>query len=97
MEKGAGDHGHQGVSMESSPGSAFEVGKAEFLLQLLMSCSQIHPALVAAASIFWLASAVKFHTKYFLLASHRLSPTSHPVLMTIRSRTCRAASMSAAR
>ena len=36
LEKGVGDHGHQGVSVEPSPGSTFEVVEAEFLLELLM-------------------------------------------------------------
>ena len=36
LEEGVGDHGHQGVSMQSRPRSAFEVVEAEFLLELLM-------------------------------------------------------------
>ena len=36
LEEGVGDHGHQGVPVESDPGSAFEVVEAEFFLQLLM-------------------------------------------------------------
>ena len=31
-----GDHGHQGVSVQPGPGSAFEVVEAELLLELLM-------------------------------------------------------------
>src|ERR1700690_758637 len=36
LEEGIGDHGHQGVSGESGPGSTFEVIEAKFLLKLLM-------------------------------------------------------------
>jgi hypothetical protein len=36
LEDGIGDHGHQGVSVQPGPGSAFKVVKAELLLELLM-------------------------------------------------------------
>ena len=36
LEKGEGDHGHKRVSMQTAPGTAFEVIEAEFLLELLM-------------------------------------------------------------
>jgi len=37
LEKGVSDHRHQGMSMQASPRSAFEMIEAEFLLELLMS------------------------------------------------------------
>jgi len=36
LEEGVSDHGHEGVTMKSLPGSSFKVIKAEFLFQLLM-------------------------------------------------------------
>ena len=36
MKEGVGDHGHQGVSMEPVPRSAFEMVEPEFFLQLLV-------------------------------------------------------------
>ena len=36
LEEGIGDHGHQGVSVQPEPGSAFEVVEAKLLLELLM-------------------------------------------------------------
>ena len=36
LEKGISDHCHQGMSMQTGPGPAFEVIEAEFFLELLM-------------------------------------------------------------
>jgi hypothetical protein len=36
LEEGAGDHGHQCVTMKTLPGSSLEVINSEFLFQLLM-------------------------------------------------------------
>lgn len=36
LEEGVSDHCHQGVSMQSRPGSAFEVIETKFLLELLV-------------------------------------------------------------
>ena len=36
LKEGIGDHGHQSVSVQPEPGSAFEVVEAKFFLQLLM-------------------------------------------------------------
>ena len=36
LQEGVADHGHQGVAMETLPGSPLEVIKPEFLFQLLM-------------------------------------------------------------
>jgi hypothetical protein len=50
LQEGVGDHGHQCVTMKTLPGSSLEVIKSEFFFQLLMPCSQIHRALMVAAS-----------------------------------------------
>ena len=36
LKKGVGDHGHQGVSVQSSPGPACEMVEAKLLFELLM-------------------------------------------------------------
>ena len=36
LEEGVGDHRHQGMSMQSRPGSAFEVVEPKLLLELLV-------------------------------------------------------------
>lgn len=36
LEEGVSNHRHEGVTMETLPGSSLEVVEAEFLLQLLM-------------------------------------------------------------
>ena len=36
LEEGVGDHGHQRMTVQALPGSAFEVIEAEFFLHLLM-------------------------------------------------------------
>ena len=37
LKEGESDHGHERMPLQALPGSSFEVNKAEFLFQLLMT------------------------------------------------------------
>ena len=43
LQEGVGDHGHQRMSVQSMPGTTFEVIEPEFFLHLVM-CLLAHPA-----------------------------------------------------
>jgi hypothetical protein len=57
LEEGVSDHRHERVTVKVLPGSALEVIETEFFFHLLMACSQIHRALMVAASVRRLVSA----------------------------------------
>ena len=62
LKEGIGHHGHQSVSVQPEPRSAFEVVEAKFLLHLLMRLLQTHLALIVAARVLRLTSAGRLDT-----------------------------------
>lgn len=60
LEEGVSDHRHQGMSVQSGPGSAFEVVQPKLFLELLVRLFT-DPS-VAAASLLIVTSAGRFDT-----------------------------------
>ena len=56
LQVGVGDHRHERVAVQATPGSAFEVVAASSSSSCWWACSQTHRALIAAASVLRLAS-----------------------------------------
>ncbi len=97
LEEGVGDHGHQGVPVQSDPRSAFEVVEAEFFLQLLMRLladpsgfDRSGERLEARIGwqvrhiVFWLAGRPPFADEPDFVARHAWHAIIKPaVLMTV--------------
>lgn len=97
LKEGVGDHCHQGVSVQSCPGSAFKVIETKFLLELLMRLFTDPTGLDRGRErlergigrevrdvVFLLAGRAALTDKPDFLARHGLHAIiEHPVLVSI--------------
>ena len=98
LEEGVGDHRHQRVSMQSRPGSTFEVVEPKLLLELLVSLFTDPPGLYRGSErldggigrqvrhiVFLFPGRPPLADEPDLVTRHALHTViEHPVLMAIR-------------